>query len=129
MAEMIEMRFPAKREYIKAIRLAVSGIACNIEYTVDEIEDLKTCVAEACILLLCGQTCEAIGLDIECSDNINFRIHGLAIDPVCEECDDCTGFNEEISRLMIQSLSEDVQFVEKDGVLNEILFKKSPTAQ
>ncbi|WP_066648610.1 hypothetical protein [Christensenella timonensis] len=126
MAEIIEMRFPAKREYIKAIRLAVSGIACNIEYTVDEIEDLKTCVAESCILFLCGQTCEGIEIGIECTDSISIRVKGLEISPVCEECEDCTGFNEEISRLMIQSLGEEARFVERDGMLHEIAFKKSP---
>ncbi len=126
MAEIIEMRFPAKREYIKAIRLAVSGIACNIEYTVDEIEDLKTCVAEACILFLCGQTCESIELNIECEQSVNVKIRGLQISPLCEECEDCTGFNEEISRLMIQSLSEDAQFLERDGVLSEVSFQKTP---
>ena len=94
-----------------------------------EIEDLKTCVAESCILFLCGQTCEGIELNIECADSISIRVRGLEIDPVCEDCDDCTGFNEEISRLMIQSLSEEAQFLEQDGVLHEIIFKKSPMVQ
>ncbi len=55
MADTVKMQFPAKREYLKAIRLAVAGIACNSAYDVDEIEDLKTCVAESCILFLCRQ--------------------------------------------------------------------------
>ena len=127
MAEIIEMKFPAKREYMKAIRLAVSGIACNIDYDVDEIEDLKTCVGESCILFLCGQTCKGIELKIECADSMLITVRGLEISPVCEECeDDCTGFNEEISKLMIQSLSEDAEFLEQDGMLREITFKKTP---
>ena len=126
MAEIIEMRFPAKREYMKAIRLAVSGIACNIDYDVDEIEDLKTCVAESCILFLCGQTCESIELKVECAGSMQVKVRGIDISPVCEECEDCTGFNEEISRLMIQSLSEDAEFLEQDGVIREITFRKTP---
>ena len=88
MAEIIEMRFPAKREYMKAIRLAVSGIACNIDYDVDEIEDLKTCVAESCILFLCGQTCESIELKVECAGSMQVKVRGIDISPVCEECED-----------------------------------------
>ncbi|MEA4854477.1 MAG: hypothetical protein VB082_09440 [Christensenella sp.] len=126
MAERIEMRFPAKREYMKAIRLAVSGIACNINYNLDEIEDMKTCVAEACILFLCGQTCDELVLQIECEDGLHVDVHGVGVVPVCGECTDCTGFSEEISRLMIESLSENACFEEEEGILKKISFSKTP---
>ncbi len=126
MAETIKMQFPAKREYLKAIRLAVSGIACNIEYDVDEIEDLKTCVGEACILFLCGQQSENLELSVECAQSMHIRVRGTGNVTMCEGCADCTGFSEEISRLMIQSLSEDAEFEEEDGLLKSISFSKKP---
>ena len=48
---------------------------------------------------------------------------------MCEECTDCTGFSEEISRLMIESLSDDADFHEENGVLQEVTFSKKPMVQ
>ncbi|WP_078551284.1 anti-sigma B factor RsbW [Bacillus alkalicellulosilyticus] len=47
-ADLIEMKVPAKPEYVGVIRLTVSGIANRIGYSYDEIEDIKIAVAEAC---------------------------------------------------------------------------------
>ncbi|MEF9987854.1 MAG: hypothetical protein RR597_01845 [Christensenella sp.] len=129
MAEIIKMQFPAKREYLKAIRLAVSGIACNIEYDVDEIEDIKTCVAEACILFLCRQKSEGLELFVECGQGIRIEVCGTGAQQICEECVDCTGFSEEISRMMIQSLSDNAKFEEENGMLQSISFGKIPSNQ
>lgn len=126
MAETIKMQFPAKREYLKAIRLAVSGIACNIEYDVDEIEDMKACVGEACLLFLCGQKSEILELFVECGDSMRVSVQGKGAQTICEDCADCTGFSEEISRLMIQSLSDDAEFEEENGLLQSISFSKKP---
>ena len=71
MADTVKMQFPAKREYLKAIRLAVAGIACNSAYDVDEIEDLKTCVAESCILFLCRQKSETLEIVVDCGDHVS----------------------------------------------------------
>jgi serine/threonine-protein kinase RsbW len=46
--DLIEMRVPAKPEYVGVIRLTVSGIANRIGYKYDDIEDIKIAVAEAC---------------------------------------------------------------------------------
>ncbi|MEG2203022.1 MAG: hypothetical protein RRY10_05175 [Christensenellaceae bacterium] len=126
MSEIVKLQFPAKKEYIKAIRLAVSGIACNIDYNVDEIEDIKSCVAEACILFLCGQMCAGLHINIKSSDQLEIRVRAQKAE--CSLCDgqDCTGFSEEISKLMIQSLSDQSEFVEEDGILKEIYFVKKP---
>ena len=46
--DYIEMKVPAKAEYVGVVRLAVSGIANRVGYSYDDIEDLKIAVAEAC---------------------------------------------------------------------------------
>jgi serine/threonine-protein kinase RsbW len=48
MMDYIEMKIPAKPEYIGVIRLTLSGIANRIGYTYEEIEDIKIAVSEAC---------------------------------------------------------------------------------
>ncbi|MFC5714067.1 anti-sigma B factor RsbW [Thalassorhabdus alkalitolerans] len=47
-SDYIEMKVPAKPEYVGVIRLTVSGLANRMGYTYDDIEDIKIAVAEAC---------------------------------------------------------------------------------
>ncbi|WP_416151930.1 anti-sigma B factor RsbW [Salipaludibacillus sp. HK11] len=47
-SDVIEMKVPAKPEYVGVVRLTVSGVANRLGYTYDDIEDIKIAVAEAC---------------------------------------------------------------------------------
>lgn len=46
--DYIEMKIPAKAEYVGIIRLTLSGIASRMGFSYEEIEDLKIAVSEAC---------------------------------------------------------------------------------
>jgi serine/threonine-protein kinase RsbW len=46
--DYVEMKIPAKPEYVGVIRLTISGIASRMGYTYEEIEDIKIAVSEAC---------------------------------------------------------------------------------
>ncbi|WP_085993419.1 anti-sigma B factor RsbW [Oceanobacillus senegalensis] len=45
--DFIEMKIPAKAEYVGVIRLSLSGIANRMGFTYEDIEDLKIAVSEA----------------------------------------------------------------------------------
>jgi serine/threonine-protein kinase RsbW len=45
--DFIEMKFPAKPEYVGVIRLSASGIASRMGFTYEDIEDLKISISEA----------------------------------------------------------------------------------
>lgn len=45
--DYIEIRIPAKPQYVSVIRLSISGLATRIGFLYDEIEDLKIAVSEA----------------------------------------------------------------------------------
>lgn len=47
-SDFLEMKVPAKAEYVGVVRLTVSGIANRMGFSYDEIEDIKVAVAEAC---------------------------------------------------------------------------------
>jgi len=47
-SDVIEMKIPAKPEYVGVVRLTVSGVANRLGYSYDDIEDIKIAVAEAC---------------------------------------------------------------------------------
>lgn len=46
--DYIEMKIPAKPDYVGVIRLTLSGIASRMGFTYEEIEDMKIAASEAC---------------------------------------------------------------------------------
>ena len=51
MMDYIEIKIPAKPDYIGVIRLTLSGICNRIGYTYEEIEDIKIAVSEPAQML------------------------------------------------------------------------------
>lgn len=51
-ADVVELSVPADPAYLAVIRTATAGLAARLEMTLDEIEDLRIAVDEACALLL-----------------------------------------------------------------------------
>jgi serine/threonine-protein kinase RsbW len=45
---VVELRIPSRAEWVGVARLAVAGIASRLQFSIDDIEDLKLAVAEAC---------------------------------------------------------------------------------
>jgi serine/threonine-protein kinase RsbW len=48
----VELRLPADSAYLSVLRTATAGLAARLDFTLDEIEDLRIAVDEACALLL-----------------------------------------------------------------------------
>ena len=63
-ADQVTVRMPAEGAYLSVLRTATAGLAARLDFTLDEIEDLRIAVDEACAMLLN----QAIpGSDLECS--------------------------------------------------------------
>src|SRR5579872_2876023 len=60
----VELRIPARAEWVAVARLAAAAVGSRMRFSVDEIDDLKLAIAEACTS--CIQRSEAI-------ENINIR--------------------------------------------------------
>jgi serine/threonine-protein kinase RsbW len=50
--DVVEMRVPADVAYVSTLRLTAAGLAARCDLTIDDIEDLRLAVDEACALLL-----------------------------------------------------------------------------
>ncbi len=50
--DVVELRLPADPAYLAVLRTATAGLAARLDFTLDEIEDLRIAVDEACALLL-----------------------------------------------------------------------------
>ena len=51
-AAIVELRVPAASAYVAVLRSVTAGLAARCDLTLDEIEDLRIAVDEACALLL-----------------------------------------------------------------------------
>lgn len=48
----VELRVPAEAVYASILRTAAAGLAARVDFSFDDIEDLRAAVDEACALLL-----------------------------------------------------------------------------
>ena len=50
--DVVELRLPADSAYLSVLRTATAGLAARLDFTLDEIDDLRIAVDEACAMLL-----------------------------------------------------------------------------
>ena len=48
----VELRIPADSIYLAVLRTATAGLAARLDFTLDDIEDLRIAVDEACAMVL-----------------------------------------------------------------------------
>jgi serine/threonine-protein kinase RsbW len=51
-ADIVVITLPADSAYLSVLRTATAGLAARLDFTIDEIEDLRIAVDEACAMLL-----------------------------------------------------------------------------
>jgi serine/threonine-protein kinase RsbW len=61
--DVVRLRLPAIGAYLSVLRSATAGLAARLDFTLEEIEDLRIAVDEACAILLDGAAPDA---DLEC---------------------------------------------------------------
>ena len=64
--DRVTIRMPAEGAYLSVLRTATAGLAARLDFTLDEIEDLRIAVDEACGLLL-SQAAPDASLDCDFS--------------------------------------------------------------
>jgi serine/threonine-protein kinase RsbW len=75
--ELVELRIPSRPEWVALARLAAATVANHLHFSIEEIEDVKLAVAEACTAVIQHErhgefielTCEARG------DSLRVRVH------------------------------------------------------
>ncbi|WP_084959339.1 anti-sigma factor [Thermoactinospora rubra] len=50
--DVVSARLPAASAYLSVLRMITAGLAARLDFTLDEIEDLRIAVDEACAMLL-----------------------------------------------------------------------------
>ncbi len=74
------MRLPAEGAYLSVLRTATAGLAARLDFTLDEIEDLRIAVDEACAMLLS----QAVpGTNLECMFTLGADTMTIAVSVPC----------------------------------------------
>jgi serine/threonine-protein kinase RsbW len=62
--DVVTLRLPAAGAYLSVLRTATASLASRLDFTIDDIEDLRIAVDEACAMLLV----QAVpGADLDCT--------------------------------------------------------------
>lgn len=113
--DVVELRIPCKAEWVALARLSVAAVASRLHFSIDEIEDIKLAVAEACTNAI-QHAHGSPSIEIRCeADGDGLRIHvadfGRAgrmdsVRPADEEVDRVGG----LGIFLIRSLMDEVTY-------------------
>jgi serine/threonine-protein kinase RsbW len=78
--DRVTVRLPAEGAYLSVLRTATAGLAARLDFTLDEIEDLRIAVDEACAMLLS----QAVpGSNLECGFTLGQDTMTIAVSVPC----------------------------------------------
>ncbi len=123
----VDLRIPSKAEWVAVARLTVAAIANRLPFTVEDIEDLKLAIAEACTYVIQAGG-EREHIDITCdtgSDFLTIRVrdHG-AIHPESAPRRPSGGSVEGLGIFLIQALMDDVKHTPEGESGGELVMTK-----
>jgi serine/threonine-protein kinase RsbW len=78
--DRVRVCMPAEGAYLSVLRTATAGLAARLDFTLDEIEDLRIAVDEACAMLLS----QAVpGASLECAFTLGHDVMTIAVTAAC----------------------------------------------
>jgi len=77
----VELRIPADSAYLAVLRTATAGLAARLDFTLDDIEDLRIAVDEACAMVLPQARPDS---DLTCTFDLERTRLTVAVTATCE---------------------------------------------
>lgn len=109
--DKISLVIPKKSDYISLARLVTSGIGNSMALDVDQIEDIKVSIGEACINSLISKEKDEVSIDFEIDEEkIVIKVSDV-IEIIPEDVMEKR--ERELGILIIKSLVDRVEFTEK----------------
>ena len=109
--DIVKLNIPKKPSYVSLVRLTASGIAYSMALNIDEIEDIKVSIGEACINSLNFSQDDEISLIFQIfEDKLSITVSGVK-ENIPEELDEKK--ERELGLLIIKSLMDEVVFNDK----------------
>jgi serine/threonine-protein kinase RsbW len=77
----VELRIPADSAFLAVLRTATAGLAARLDFTLDDIEDLRIAVDEACAMVLPQARA---GTDLVCAFELGRSSLSVVVSAECE---------------------------------------------
>ena len=126
-SDHIWLSFPMHPAYLSSARLTVFGIAKRLKFNLDEIEDIKTAVSEACVYVL-KRSATLPGNNFEmCFKPGNQEVYIEIIAPDSKEGDDPAQLQHstDTGLIMINALVDKFTITKsKEGQITIIILKR-----
>jgi anti-sigma regulatory factor (Ser/Thr protein kinase) len=111
--DQIRLSLPALPEFARLARLTVAGVANRLDFSYDEVEDLRIAVGEACSMLVArpeGDPADAGGRRIELVFNLGDGELGIEVTggPGVLSADDDRGLTDLILEAVVDSFAIDL---------------------
>ena len=121
--EKIELTLPVNAAYVSAARLTASSISNRMGFNIEEIEDIKVAVSEACIFLIR----QGAGLGFR-NFHIEFGIMGKTLKIILNTIERTNGAEEydenELGIKMISALMDSLMIDTTGGRVSITMVKK-----
>ena len=129
--DRLSLKIPGKPEYIKGTRLFIGSLAANAGFDVEQCDDLKTAVSEACKNISChGSSGFSEEYEVVClleTDKITVTVTDLSdshqIEKLNKPCKHCPKEGD-LSIFIIRSLVDDIEFGNNNNGLKYITMVK-----
>ncbi len=117
--ETVTLTLPAKAQYMTLARLAAAAMAGQAGFNVEQIEDVKSAVAEACLMLLpaAGER-GAITLELWEDAGLRARISApghISLEHLSDE--------QEFGRFLLQALLDQAELVQTQEHSEYLLYR------
>lgn len=116
----IVLKLPLCSNNLLCARLTTSAVCTLLKLNVDDIEDMKVCVNEACLMIM-GQNYKEAKLVYNLGDQLTVGVYGEGV------CEHPSGFAEqepELSVQLLNSLVDKVEYNKVNGVIESIMLVK-----
>ncbi len=110
----VALRIPRKAEWVAVARLAIAAVATRLPFSVEDVDDLKIAVAEACTHCI-QHPSPADAIEIQCeakSDALTIDVRDAGFNPLgsrLSKASDANSAQTNLGVFLIATLMDDVQ--------------------
>lgn len=123
--DAVTVRLPATSAYLSVLRTATAGLAARLDFTLDEIEDLRIAIDEACAMLVAQADPEA---DLNCEFELNGESIRIAVS--VPTTDGREPARDTFAWTVLNALAGEVDaYADSDGRVTIILHKRREQAR
>ena len=126
-SKRIELCVPAERSMLLVIRMTTSGVMSRAGLTLDEVDDVKMAIDEACNLMMLQKTgCQQLAVSYEYNDGcVCVKVEGKSMIEAAAVEQSTDSSMQDVIRCILESMMDEVEMTAReDGSTEKVCMKK-----